>query len=87
MTPSNNGLDPTELPKIAEYVGLNKEKFESCLSSGKWAQKVQAQAQDAQNAGGNGTPYNVIVAGDKKVPVSGAVPLEQFKAIIDPLVK
>lgn len=83
ITPANNGLDPAELPKIAEYVGLNKAKFEDCLNSGKWAQKVSAQAQDAQNAGGNGTPYNVIVAGDQKIPVSGAVPLEQFKAIID----
>ncbi len=85
VTPANNGLDPAELPKIAEYVGLNKTKFEECLNSGKWAQKVQQQAQDAQNAGGNGTPYNVIVAGDQKIPVSGAVSLEQFKAIIDPL--
>ncbi|MCL4704993.1 DsbA family protein [bacterium] len=85
VTPANNGLDPAELPKIAEYVGLNKTKFEECLNSGKWAQKVQQQAQDAQNAGGNGTPYNVVVAGDQKIPVSGAVPLEQFKAIIDPL--
>lgn len=87
VTPANNGLDPAELPKIAEYVGLNKVKFEECLNSGKWAQKVQQQAQDAQNAGGNGTPYNVVVAGDQKIPVSGAVPLEQFKAIIDPLLK
>jgi len=85
ITPANNGLDPAELPKIAEYVGLNVSKFEACLNSGKWAQKVQEQAQDAVAAGGNGTPYNVIVAGDKKIPVSGAVPLEQFKAVIDSL--
>jgi len=83
ITPANNGLEPAELPKIAEYVGLNVSTFEACLNSGRWAQKVQTQAQDAQNAGGTGTPYNVIVAGDKKIPVSGAVPLEQLKAVID----
>ena len=86
ITPANNGLDPVELPKIAEYVGLNVSKFEECLASGKWAQKVQAQAQDAVNAGGNGTPYNVIVVGDQKIPVSGAVPLEQLKAVIDSVI-
>src|SRR3989338_8697419 len=86
ITPANNGLDPVELPKIAEYVGLNVSKFEECLASGKWAQKVKAQAQDAVNAGGNGTPYNVIVVGDQKIPVSGAVPLEQLKAVIDSVI-
>lgn len=85
VTPANNGLDPAELPIIAEFIGLNKTKFETCLNSGKYAQKVQDQAQDAEAAGGTGTPYNVIVAGDQKIPVSGAVPLEQFKALIDPL--
>lgn len=85
VTPANNGLDPAELPNIAQYVGLNRAKFEACLNSGKYAQKVQQHAQDAAAAGGTGTPYNVIVTGDKRIPVSGAVPFEQFKAIIDPL--
>jgi len=87
ITPANNGLDPAELPKIAEYAGLNKAKFEECLNSGKWAQKVQEHAQDAVDAGGNGTPYNVIVAGEQKILVSGAQPYEAFKTIIDELLK
>lgn len=85
VTPSNNGLDSAELPKIAEFVGLNKSKFEECLNSGKYAQKVKEQADDAIAAGGQGTPYNIIVAGDQKIPISGAVPFEQFKAAIDSL--
>src|SRR3989344_1485227 len=35
ITPSNNKLDPAELPKIANEIGLDQEKFESCLASGK----------------------------------------------------
>jgi protein-disulfide isomerase len=85
ITPSNDGLDEQELPKIAEYVGLNRQKFEKCLESGKYSQKVQAQAQSAVEAGGQGTPYNIIVTDDQKIPVSGAVPFEQIKAIIDSL--
>ena len=85
VTPSNNGLDASELPKIASYVGINQSKFEECLNSGRYAQKVNDQAQQAQGAGGNGTPYSVIVSGDQNIPVSGAVPYEQFKSVIDSL--
>lgn len=83
VTPSNDGLDFAQLPQIAEDVGLNRKKFESCLESGKYAEKVQKQADDAVAAGARGTPYSVIVAGDKNIPVSGAVPFEQLKTIID----
>lgn len=83
VTPSNNGLDLEELPKIAKAVSLDEKKFTACLDSGKYAQKVQAQAQDAQDAGAQGTPYSVVVAGDQKIPVSGAVPFESLKQAID----
>ncbi len=83
ITPANNGLDPAELPKIAEFVGLNRGRFEECLNSGKYAQKVQDHADQAVAAGGRGTPYSVIVVGDQKIPVSGAVPFEQLKNLIN----
>lgn len=83
ITPSNNGLDPGQLPQIAEDVGMNRKNFEECLNSGKYAQKVQDQANQAVAAGAQGTPYSVILVGDQKIPVSGAVPFEQLKTIID----
>jgi protein-disulfide isomerase len=86
-TPTNNGLDPAELPKFAEKVGLDKSKFEECLTSGKFAEKVKKMSEDAVSAGAQGTPHNVIVFGDQKVPVAGAYPIEQFKTIIDGMLK
>lgn len=83
VTPSNNGLDTAQLPQIAEDVGINRKKFEECLNSGKYAQKVKDQANDGVAAGAQGTPYSVVVVGDQKIPVSGAVPFEQLKTIID----
>ena len=83
ITPSNDGLDLAQLPQIAEDVGLNRKKFEECLNSGKYASKIQEQIQAAQAAGGQGTPYSVVVAGGQKIPVSGAVPLAQLKTIVD----
>lgn len=84
VTPSNNGLDDAELPKIAQYVGLDVAQFTSCLESGKFAKKVQADTQDAINSGARGTPYSVIIdAKGGTTPVSGAVPYENLKLLIE----
>lgn len=84
VTPANNGLDLAELPKIATYVGLDAAKFTQCLESGKYAAKIEAQAQEAVAAGARGTPYSVVVSasGEKSV-IPGALPFEQVKGIID----
>ena len=87
ITPSNDGLDPAELPKIATSLGLNKQKFETCLSSGKYTAKVQEDENDGVNAGARGTPYSVVIAGDQKIPVSGAVPASELRQILDQVVK
>ena len=84
VTPSNDGLDPAELPKIAAGLGLDRQKFEACLASGRHAALVEAQAQDAQNAGGTGTPFSVIVtAKGEYIPLSGAYGLPEMKVYLD----
>lgn len=84
VTPANNGLDPAELPKIAQYVGLDTGKFNECLSSGKYAQKIEEHVQNATATGGNGTPWSIVVGkNDKKYPLSGAQPYASVKQLID----
>ena len=84
ITPANNGLDPAELPKIAEYVGLDKSKFNECLTSGKYAQKIEEHVQNAIATGGQGTPWSVVVdAKGKKYPLSGAQPYSSVKQLIE----
>lgn len=61
VTPANDGLDVSELPKIAQYVGLDVAKFNSCLVSGKYELKIQADLANADATGGNGTPWNVVI--------------------------
>ena len=46
ITPSNNGLDPAELPKIAKLVGLNETAFNTCLESNKYAVEVEKDSSD-----------------------------------------
>lgn len=84
ITPSNNGLDPAELPKIAEYVGLDVSKFNDCLSSNKYADKIQKDEDNAFTTGGNGTPWSIVVSkSGKKYELSGAQPYASVKQIID----
>jgi protein-disulfide isomerase len=88
ITPANNGLDVAELPKIATYVGLDVEKFNTCLASGKYAAKVQTDVENAAATGGQGTPWSVVIAKDgNKTSINGAYPYESVKQTIDSLLK
>lgn len=87
-TPSNNGLDAKQLPIIAKSVGLDVDAFNKCLDSGKYAQKVQDDYDDAVKAGGRGTPHSVVILKDgSTVPIQGAQPFENLKETIDILLK
>ena len=91
LTPSNNGLDPAILPQIATYIGIDVTKFNTCLSSGKYASKVAQGVTDATAAGLQGTPYSVVLAKNgQKLIINGALPFTStaagtptVKAIID----
>ncbi|MBI4692318.1 MAG: DsbA family protein [Candidatus Terrybacteria bacterium] len=88
ITPSNDKLELTELPKIAEYVGIDKEKFNECLNSGKFAARVQKDYEDAVASGAEGTPYFVIInKKGEKYPVSGALPYSEIKLILNQLLE
>ena len=84
ITPANNGLEPSELPKIAQFVGLDVVKFNTCLESTKYDQHIEDDVQNAQATGGNGTPWSIVVAKNgKKYPLSGAQPYTSVKQLID----
>jgi protein-disulfide isomerase len=59
ITPSNDGLDPAKLTQIAKDQKLDVTKFTECLSTGKYASKVNADYADGLIATNNrpGTPF------------------------------
>ncbi len=83
VTPSSNGLDLAELPKIAQFVGLNVDTFNQCLNSGKFAQRVQESYTEAIASGAEGTPHVLIMVGKDAVPLKGAQPYDSMRAAID----
>jgi len=87
-TTSNNGLDLAKLPVIAEEVGLDVERFNTCLASGKYATKIEKDRADVISAGARGTPYSVIFAKGDRIPLNqGALPYNDMKTIIDTILK
>lgn len=84
ITPSNNMLDQAELSKTAVSSGIDKNRFEECLSSGRYSSKVESDIADAVMSGGNGTPYSVLIGpGGQKIGINGAQTRELMMQIID----
>ena len=84
VTPSNNGLDPAQLPVIAKDVGIvNIDQFNQCLSSGKYTKRVSDSYSDAIAAGGQGPPYILVMVGTDSVVLNGAQPYDSMRAAID----
>lgn len=63
ITPSNNKLEASELPRLATAVGADLEKFNECLVSGQTAPKVAADITIGREALGpqGGTPHTLIL--------------------------
>ncbi len=88
ITPSNDGLNPDELPKIAGEIGLDVAAFNECLTSGRHNATIMKSIEEATKAGARGTPYSVIISRDgTKTVINGAEPLASVKAKIDSLLK
>lgn len=78
-----SNLSASTYSAIATRLGANSAQFAACVQSEKYGPKIDAQTADAEKSGGTGTPYTVVYSKDKQVPVSGALPYEQFKAVIE----
>lgn len=81
---NGTGFALDALVPLAKEIGLNEKKFKGCLDSGKYAQHVADDMSGGQAAGVNGTPGSFLIGKDGKAQlISGALPYEQIKAVID----
>ncbi len=89
--PTNNPtwLEPENILKIAEGLGLDMTAFKACLDGGKRADDVKKRMAVGQKAGMTGTPafYLGYMMPDGTVKATkqlkGAMPFASFKAAID----
>jgi protein-disulfide isomerase len=76
---NQQALEPDLLKKYAADLGLDAAKFNACLDTAKYAERVQAQMGLGNQLGVSSTP-SIFINGRM---VSGAQPYETFTTIID----
>lgn len=78
------GIELTDLPALAVEIGLNRNDFSSCLSSGRYDARINGDIATGTAAGIKGTPTTVIVAPDGSgTVVPGPIDIEQMREIMD----
>lgn len=89
---NQKALNPEDLIKYAETLGLDMPKFKECLDSGKHADEIKKDMAEGQKAGVSGTPSSLVgwVQDDGKSVkamkiVTGAQPYAAFKDAIESL--
>jgi len=78
-----NGFSIDNFKTWADGLNLKKDQFDKCLDSGKYAEKVKSDATEGNQKGVDGTPATFV---NGKL-VSGAVPYDEFKEIIESNIK
>lgn len=78
-------ISPEYFAQLAQGLGVNMTTYNSCVTSHKYASKIDAETADAEASGGNGTPFTVVIntKTGKQYPISGALPLAQIQAVIN----
>lgn len=81
VTPSNNGLNLTELPTFAGEAGVDVAAFENCYSNKETKNIVERDQKTGSDFGISGTPGSFMVntKTKKAVLIPGALPLAQLQ--------
>ncbi|MFH1959629.1 MAG: thioredoxin domain-containing protein [Patescibacteria group bacterium] len=81
-----NKLSKTNLQNYAYATNKNfdRNKFDKCLDNSQFAEKIKNQSAQGSAAGITGTPGTIIVVdGQPKEIISGALPIAQIKTVVD----
>ncbi|PIT90898.1 hypothetical protein COU17_02995 [Candidatus Kaiserbacteria bacterium CG10_big_fil_rev_8_21_14_0_10_49_17] len=77
-------FSPAFFEQTARSLGLTEQQYTACTESNATVALVQEDFEEAVTAGGQGTPFVVVMNKDGETfPFSGALPYEQVKAIVE----
>jgi protein-disulfide isomerase len=82
---ARSATDAGQLSDFAKELGLDVTRFEDCLKTGKFADRVQTDVDEVVAAGGGGTPHSIMIVDGEQVPIEGAQPYDVVKGLIDSL--
>lgn len=84
---ARSATDAGQLSDFAKELGLDVAKFEDCLKTNKYADRVQRDLAEAVAAGGQGTPHSILIKDGEQIPLEGAQPHNVVKGLIDSLLE
>lgn len=80
----------TDISKLTEYAKeagvTDTQAFETCLSGGKYSQKIVDSIDEAQKTRAEGTPHTILMVGNQIIPLGGAVKYDTLAPFIDNLI-
>lgn len=70
--------------QLAKQFGANAAQYNACIAAQTYASRISADTAEAEQNGGQGTPFTVVIntKTGAQTSVSGAVPLAQLMAVI-----
>lgn len=82
---ANESTSTDEITDEADALGLDRTQFDDCLATAKYQDQIDAASSVAQDLGGRGTPFSVIVDADGNIleTIPGALPYESVQQLID----
>jgi protein-disulfide isomerase len=79
---TNEPTNINRLPEFAESAGVDKAKFDACVSAGTYDKAIGEDIAEAMKTGAKGTPYSILMVGDQKGVINGAQPLLTVRQMI-----
>ena len=80
-------LSSTELIEIAKRVGVSKEDFTACMLDGSLMERIEADFEDAIQAGASATPFTIIVTAYQELRRQGSRPYPVVAATVEAMLR
>lgn len=72
------------IPRLALEAGVSQSAFTACFESDDMSARVQVDMTQAQETGGAGTPWSILIGpSGKTYPINGALPQSAVEQLID----
>lgn len=71
---------------LADEQGLDMAGFNACLGEGDLMSKIEDQYDEAFRSGARGTPFTVIIKGDKRYAVAESLPYFELRSLVESLI-
>lgn len=79
---NQNSLNAAYSRQLALQLGADPTKYDACVTADTYKDKIDADTGDAISNGGTGTPYTVVYSKSYQTALPGALPYDQFMAVI-----